>query len=82
MGNHGLLVIGSDVADAFNRFYYFERAAETYIKSLWTQKPLRILSDKIAEKTALELENYPDQSMIFFDDLKALLDEEEPSYRN
>ena len=82
MGNHGVLVIGADVADAFNRFYYFERAAETYIKSLWTRKPLRILSDKIAEKTASELENYPDQSKIFFDDLKALLDEEEPSYRN
>ena len=82
MGNHGLLVIGADVADAFNRLYYFERAAETYIKSLWTQKPLRILSDKIAEKTASELENYPDQSKIFFDDLKALLDKEEPSYRN
>jgi ribulose-5-phosphate 4-epimerase/fuculose-1-phosphate aldolase len=82
MGNHGVLVTGADVADAFNRFYYFERAAETYIKSLWTQKPLRILSDKIAEKTASELENYPDQSMIFFDDLKALLNEEEPSYRN
>ena len=82
MGNHGVLVIGADVADAFNRFYYFERAAETYIKSLWTQKPLRILSDKIAEKTASELENFPDQSMIFFDDLKALLDKEEPSYRN
>ena len=82
MGNHGLLVIGADVADAFNRLYYFERAAETYIKSLWTQKPLRILSDKIAEKTALELENYPDQSKIFFDDLKAILDEEEPSYSN
>ena len=82
MGNHGVLVIGADVADVFNRFYYFERAAETYIKSLWTQKPLRILSDKIAEKTALELENYPDLSMIFFDNLKALLDEEEPSYRD
>ena len=82
MGNHGVLVIGTDVADAFNRLYYFERAAETYIKSLWTQKPLKILSDKIAEKTALELENYPDISMIFFDNLKAILDEEEPSYRN
>ena len=82
MGNHGVLVIGSDVADAFYRLYYFERAAETYIKSLWTQKPLRILSDKIAEKTASELENYPDQSMIFFDDLKAILDEEEPTYCN
>ena len=82
MGNHGVLVIGDDVPDAFNRFYYFERAAETYIKSLWTQKPLRILSDKIAEKTASELENYPSQSIIFFNELKAILDEEEPSYRN
>ena len=82
MGNHGVLVIGADVADVFNRFYYFERAAETYIKSLWTQKPLRILSDKIAEKTALELENYPNLSVIFFDNLKTLLDEEEPSYRD
>ena len=82
MGNHGVLVIGADIADVFNRFYYFERAAETYIKSLWTQKPLRILSDKIAEKTALELENYPNLSVIFFDNLKTLLDEEEPSYRD
>ena len=82
MGNHGVLIIGDDVADAFNRFYYFERAAETYIKSLWTQNPLKILSDKIAEKTASELENYPDQSIIFFNELKAILDEEEPSYRN
>ena len=43
---------------------------------------LKILSDKIAEKTASELENYPDQSTIFFDDLKEILDEEEASYRN
>ena len=82
MGNHGVLVIGANIADAFNRFYYFERAAETYIKALWTQKPLRILSDIIAEKTASELENYPDQSMIFFDELKAILDQDDPSYRN
>ncbi len=81
MGNHGVLVIGSDVADTFNRLYYFERAAETYIKALWTHKPLKTLSDAIAEKTAVELENYPDSSMIFFDELKAILDEEEPSYR-
>ena len=27
MGNHGVLVLGDNVADAFNRLYYFERAA-------------------------------------------------------
>ena len=55
MGNHGVLVIGSNVADTFNRLYYFERAAETYIKALWTGQPLRLLSDEIAEKTAGQL---------------------------
>ena len=52
MGNHGILVIGDNVADAFNRMFYFERAAETYIKALWTGRPLRTLSDEIAEKAA------------------------------
>ena len=81
MGNHGLLVIGNDVADTFSRLYYFELAAETYIKALWTGKPLRKMSDKIAEKTANELDDYPDQSKIFFEELKSTLDEESPSYR-
>ncbi|MCB2151680.1 MAG: class II aldolase/adducin family protein, partial [Rhodobacteraceae bacterium] len=52
MGNHGVLVIGRDPADAFNRLYYFERAAETYIRALQTGRPLRVLSHEIAEKTA------------------------------
>jgi ribulose-5-phosphate 4-epimerase/fuculose-1-phosphate aldolase len=81
MGNHGVLVIGSNVADTFNRLYYFERAVETYIKALWTGQPLRFLSDEIAEKTAVQWEKYPDSSQIFFAELKAILDEEEPSYR-
>jgi ribulose-5-phosphate 4-epimerase/fuculose-1-phosphate aldolase len=81
MGNHGVLVLGSDVADAFNRLYYFERAAETYIRALQTGQKLRILSDEIAEKTATELEDYPDQSDRHLAELKAILDHEEPDYR-
>ncbi|MCY4458821.1 MAG: class II aldolase and adducin N-terminal domain-containing protein [Albidovulum sp.] len=80
MGNHGLLVIGSSVADAFNRMYYFERAAETYIRALQTGKPLRVLPHSIAEKTASELENYPDQSERHFAELKAILDSEGSNY--
>ena len=36
MGNHGVLVMGDTVAETFNRLYYFERAAETYIRALQT----------------------------------------------
>ena len=81
MGNHGVLIIGENVADTFNRLYYFERAAETYIKALWTGKKLRVLSDEIAEKAAGQWTAFSESSQIFFEDLKAILDEEEPSYR-
>ncbi|UWQ59809.1 class II aldolase and adducin N-terminal domain-containing protein [Leisingera caerulea] len=80
MGNHGVLVIGDSVADTFNRLYYFERAAETYIRALQTGQKLRVLSDEIAEKTAQELEEYPDQADRHLAELKAILDDEGSNY--
>ncbi len=80
MGNHGVLVIGQSVADAFNRLYYFERAAETYIRALQTGRPLRVLSDEVAEKTAQELEDYPEQDARHLAELKAILDHEGSDY--
>lgn len=80
MGNHGIMVIGQTVAEAFNRMYYFERACETYIKALWTGQPMRVLSDEIAEKTASEIESYPSQAEKHLSELMAILDEEGSSY--
>ncbi|CAI8378279.1 MAG: hypothetical protein CNE91_05730 [SAR116 cluster bacterium MED-G04] len=82
MGNHGVLVIGSSVADAFNRLYYFERATENYIRALQTGQPLRELSEEIAEKTASEIENYPSQAHRHLEELKAILDSEGSDYRD
>jgi ribulose-5-phosphate 4-epimerase/fuculose-1-phosphate aldolase len=80
MGNHGVLVIGRTVAEAFNRLYYFERAAETYIRALQTGQPLRVLSDEVAEKTAQEWEAYPGYAENHLREIKALLDCEAPDY--
>ncbi len=80
MGNHGVLVIGPDVAETFHRLYYFERAAETYIRALQTGRPLRVLSDAIAEKTAREWETYPGQAAAHLSEIKAILDEDAPGY--
>lgn len=80
MGNHGVLVIGATVAETFNRLYYFERAAETYIRALQTGKPLRVMSHEVAEKTAQELEDYPDASDAHLAALKAILDDEGANY--
>jgi len=80
MGNHGVLIIGDSVAETFNRLYYFERSAQTYITALQTGRPLRVLSDEIAEKTAQEIESYPEQDLRHFAELKAILDEDGSNY--
>lgn len=80
MGNHGVLVVGQTVAEAFNRLVFFERAAETYIRALQTGRPLRVLSDAVAEKTAQEWEGYPGYAEAHLREIKALLDEDGASY--
>lgn len=80
MGNHGVLVIGRTVAETFNRLYYFERAAETYIRALQTGRPLRVLSDEVAERTAREWEAYPGFAASHLRELRAILDVEDPAY--
>ena len=80
MGNHGVLVIGQTVAEAFNRLYYFERAAETYIRALQTGRPLRVLPDEVAEKTAQEWEAYPGFADAHLSELRAILDTEANDY--
>ena len=82
MGSHGLLVTGDTVGTAFNRLYYFERAAETLVKAYATGRELRVLSDEIAEKTAEAIDSYPNLAEGHFDELKAILDGEEPDYRD
>jgi len=80
MGNHGVMVIGDTVAETFNRLYYFERACTLYINALKTGQALAILSDEIAEKTAREMEDYPEQGDGFMKEMKAILDEEGADY--
>ena len=80
MGSHGVLVIGASVAEAFNRLYYFERAAETYVRALQTGRPLRVLSDEVAEKTAREWEDYGTFARKHLAEVKAILDAENPGY--
>jgi len=47
---------------------------------LQTGRPLRVLSDEVAEKAARELEEYPGQSTRHLNELKAILDDEGSNY--
>ena len=83
LANHGIITTGETVAEGFNYLYYFEKAAETYLTALSTKKELNIVSDEIAEKTAQETADYPiNLAQLHLDQIKKILDKEEPDYKN
>ena len=83
LANHGIITTGETIAEGFNYLYYFEKAAETYLTALSTNKELNIVSDEIAEKTAQETADYPiNLAQLHLDQIKKILDKEEPDYKN
>ena len=82
MGNHGALVVGESVADAFDRLYYFEKACETVITAYATGRELRIAPDEVARRTRADWDTYHDAATLHFNEIKAMLDESEPDYRD
>jgi ribulose-5-phosphate 4-epimerase/fuculose-1-phosphate aldolase len=80
MGNHGVLVTGPTVADAFDNLYYFERACQTLVLAYSTGKPLSVLSDEIAEKTAQSWEDYGGYAQAHFDQTKLVLAKKDVSF--
>jgi ribulose-5-phosphate 4-epimerase/fuculose-1-phosphate aldolase len=82
MTNHGVLVVGPTVAAAFDELYYFERAAETLLTCYATGKALRIVPDEVARLTEAQWRGYGQLAVDHLDNIKAILDVEEPGYRS
>ncbi len=82
MANHGVMVIGETVAEAFEAMYYLERAAHTAVLAYSTGKPLNVMSDSLAEATAVDWENYKGADIAFLEESKRILDREDSSYAN
>lgn len=82
MVNHGVLVTGATIHEAFDRLYHLERSCKTLVLAYSTHQPLKILSDDIAEKTAKQWEQYEESAYAHFAEMRALLDAAEPGYRD
>jgi ribulose-5-phosphate 4-epimerase/fuculose-1-phosphate aldolase len=80
MGNHGILVTGETVAEAFDDLYYLERACQTLVLAYSTGQKLSIMAPDLAERTAQGWFAYKDAAFSHFAELKAMLDEKDPSY--
>jgi ribulose-5-phosphate 4-epimerase/fuculose-1-phosphate aldolase len=80
MAQHGVLVVGETVADAFDRLYYLERACRTLMLAYSTGQPLNVMPNDLAEATARDWDDYAASAQAHFDELKQSLDASDPSY--
>lgn len=82
MGSHGLMTVAETPSLAFDLAYHYERGCRTYLTALSSGLPLAYVSDDVAEKTALQWENYDAADNAYLMAIRAILDEEEPEYRH
>jgi len=85
MANHGISTVGETVADAYDRLYYVERAAQVQIYAMWTGQKLKDLPDAVVERTKRDIGQSaqfdgPTPAQRHFNALKRILDREEPDY--
>ena len=79
LGNHGVLVIGETVADAFDELYYLEQACRVQVLALSTGRPLWVLEDEVAALTCKQWLECTGADA-HFGELLAILDADDPEY--
>jgi ribulose-5-phosphate 4-epimerase/fuculose-1-phosphate aldolase len=80
MGNHGVLIMANTVGEAFDDIYTIERACQVLVQAYSTGQPLNVLPNDVAERTAQDWEQIIDFSKAHFEEMKCILDAEDPSY--
>jgi ribulose-5-phosphate 4-epimerase/fuculose-1-phosphate aldolase len=80
LANHGVIVVGASVAEAFDELYYLERACQTQILAQSMGRPLRLVSGQIQNRTYRQYERERPSLARHFEALKRLLDRDSPNY--
>jgi ribulose-5-phosphate 4-epimerase/fuculose-1-phosphate aldolase len=85
MGNHGVLVVGKSIPQAFERLYFLERAAQAQVLALSTGRSLRLIPDAVVKKTVAQFRSGGmvggrDRADLHFDALKRVLDRSQSDY--
>src|SRR3954453_6744621 len=79
--NHGVIVSGPTVAQAYDDLYYLERTAMVQVLAMQTGRPLHNIDEALAEHTARQIADDAQQAFLHFESLKRLLDRDEPGWR-
>jgi ribulose-5-phosphate 4-epimerase/fuculose-1-phosphate aldolase len=86
MRNHGVLVTGESVAQAYRRLYRLERVCRNQVLALGTGRPLQVLSDEIVARVQAPNpdDSHPraERDRLYFEAMMRVLDRELPGYRD
>jgi len=82
LGNHGVIVVGASVAEAFDELYYLEKAAKLQVLALSTGHPLALVPDHLAARACEQWLGYTEAPHLHMQALREILDTDEPDYRN
>jgi ribulose-5-phosphate 4-epimerase/fuculose-1-phosphate aldolase len=81
LANHGVIVVGNSMAEAFDDLYFLERAAQAQVYAMSTGAKLKLISDNMAKATFDGFDT-KSEAVAHFNALKRVLDREDPSYAN
>jgi ribulose-5-phosphate 4-epimerase/fuculose-1-phosphate aldolase len=84
MKNHGVLVVGDTVAQAYRRLYKLERVCRAQVLAMGTGKPLEVLSDAVVAQVQAppvnDRHSRAERERLFFEAMMRILDRENPGY--
>ncbi|MCW3473110.1 aldolase [Limobrevibacterium gyesilva] len=83
MKNHGVMVVGTTIAETWDDLYYLERACEAERLALSTGRKLKPVPSEIAARTYAQMRQGDGESArLHLESLKRQLDREAPEYRH
>jgi ribulose-5-phosphate 4-epimerase/fuculose-1-phosphate aldolase len=81
MKNHGIMVCGATIAEAWDDLYYLERAAEAQRLAMSTGRALKPVTEEIARKTYLQMqEGDRESARLHLESVKRRLLKTDPEY--
>ena len=79
--NHGVMVTGPTIAEAWDDLYYLERAAEVQVKAMSTGRPLCAVDPGVARRVAAQMrEGDPESARLHLESIKRVLMRDDPAF--
>ena len=84
MKNHGVLVTGESIAQAYRRLYKLERICRAQVLAMSTGRELEIIADEIVAKVQRPMRHdkhsHSDRERLYFEAMMRVLDRDLPGY--